>query len=137
MKSLEVLVYSAIEDNFCDFSKGPGVIPELDISRALYHCSGGVFFQNVNAAKECVKRNIKYNDAAGGCRHVDISLSSEDDLSSDLSACTPAKKITVSFLPVQYAFSLVTMALLLLDRYLFVCCSACSRLNILKLLVYS
>lgn len=69
------IVNNGIESSSCKYSQGPDVAPKLDILQAIDACEGP-YFPTVNEAKACVLRNSFAEDGAGGCRPVDVSVSS-------------------------------------------------------------
>ena len=69
------IVNSDIETSSCKYSQGPDVAPKLDILQAINACEGP-FFPTVDEAEACVLRNSFAEDRAGGCRPVDVTVSS-------------------------------------------------------------
>lgn len=69
------IVNSDIETASCKYSQGPDVAPKLDILQAINACEDP-FFPTVAEAEACVFRNSFAEDGAGGCRPVEVSVSS-------------------------------------------------------------
>lgn len=94
---ITVLVDNDVADPQCEFSQGPYLEPELDVSRAVALCST-MFFKSPDDAKACVEQNVVAEDIAGGCRPVllEFDASNPAELPSKRSVCTPTHEVKVT-----------------------------------------